>query len=395
FDEAHMYRDGFTFSIMRALMEILQKSNIPFVVMTATMPESLEKSLFENIPISDNQILLGSTSISSNLKISIYDTPLYSDSNVNIPDDILEKIKRHKTLIVVNQVKRAQEIYEDIKSRLELNDNQIVLLHSRFTRADREIHEKKAISLIPHKKDGRIVVPEDVGIVISTQVLEAGIDFSAELLLTELAPADSLIQRAGRCARYEGESGEMVIFPIEEENKGHLPYEKEHLSKTLRWLKQNKDFNIRNFEQVCRFVDETLDYQANDYEARDTLIDLYECVLYADDKPQNIQLRDGKPITLVVVDISLGEGHKKENRIRDAIQKTNIRDNSINVDIGVGWKLLKNGILELELNFDSEKGKWDFSEIKKDISPFRYYLLEKENYDQLKGIIPDASSFII
>ncbi|MEO0190259.1 MAG: DEAD/DEAH box helicase, partial [candidate division WOR-3 bacterium] len=37
FDEAHMYRDEFTFAIMRALMEILHKSNIPFIVMTATM----------------------------------------------------------------------------------------------------------------------------------------------------------------------------------------------------------------------------------------------------------------------------------------------------------------------------------------------------------------------
>jgi len=45
------------------------------------------------------------------------------------------------------------------------------------------------------------------------------------------------------------------------------------------------------FNQVCSFVNETLDYQANDYEARDTLIDLYECVLYADSEPRNIQLR--------------------------------------------------------------------------------------------------------
>ena len=55
FDEAHMYRDSFTFSIMRALMEILHKSHIPFMVMTATIPESLEKSLFENINLSDEQ----------------------------------------------------------------------------------------------------------------------------------------------------------------------------------------------------------------------------------------------------------------------------------------------------------------------------------------------------
>jgi len=59
-----------------------------------------------------------------------------------------------------------------------------------------------------------------VSIVVSTQVLEAGIDFSAELLLTESAPADCLVQRAGRCARYEGEEGEMIIFPVDDE-KGY------------------------------------------------------------------------------------------------------------------------------------------------------------------------------
>lgn len=393
FDEAHMYKDGFTFSIMRALMEILHKSRIPFVLMTATMPESLEKSLFEDIPISDSQKLIGNIPMDSALKITFKDNPLYLDGTINISEGVLEKIHKHKTLIVVNQVKRAQKIYEEVKSSLDLADEQIVLLHSRFTRIDRKNHEDRAISLIPHKEEGKIIVPKGVGIVVSTQVLEAGIDFSAELLLTELAPADSIIQRAGRCARYEGEKGEMIIFPVEDD-KGHLPYEKEHLLKTLEWLQKKKNFNIKNFKEVCSFVDEILDYQANDYEARDTLIDLYECVLYADDRPTNIQLRDGKPVTLVVVDLSKGEGRKKEERIRDAIQKTNIRDDSISIDFGVGWKLLKDGILKYRLNFDEEKGEWDFIEVR-DVSPFRYYLLEKDNYDQLKGVIPDASSFII
>jgi CRISPR-associated endonuclease/helicase Cas3 len=51
FDEAHMYRDPFTFSVMRALMEILYEGNIPFVVMTATMPKGLEMSLLRGFPI--------------------------------------------------------------------------------------------------------------------------------------------------------------------------------------------------------------------------------------------------------------------------------------------------------------------------------------------------------
>lgn len=46
FDEAHMYHDKFTFAILKALFEILHASRIPYVVMTATLPKTLEESLF-------------------------------------------------------------------------------------------------------------------------------------------------------------------------------------------------------------------------------------------------------------------------------------------------------------------------------------------------------------
>lgn len=392
FDEAHMYRDSFTFSIMRALMEILYKSHVPFVLMTATMPESLEKSLFENIPLFDNQKIIGNIELNSTLKITIEKDPLYSNNEVNISNSLLNKIKNHRTLIVVNQVKRAQKIYKELKKQLELSDDQIVLLHSRFTRIDKESHEKKALSLIPHKEEGKIIIPKNVGIVVSTQVLEASIDFSAELLLTELAPADSLVQRAGRCARYEGEKGEMIIFPVEE-NKGYLPYKKELLSKTLEWLKNNQNFNIKNFDKVCSFVNDTLDYKANDYEARDTLIDLYECVLYADTEPKNIQVRKSKPVTLIVVDFSIGEGRKEKDIIKNSIRKTNLRENSIDTDIGIAWQLFKNKILKYRFKYDIESKNWDYEEIR-DIQPFDMYIIEKNNYDKNIGIKNDSSYFI-
>ncbi|WP_028841626.1 CRISPR-associated helicase Cas3' [Thermodesulfobacterium hveragerdense] len=393
FDEAHMYRDEFTFSIMRALMEILYRSNIPFVVMTATMPKSLEESLFERIELSDEQKIFVDIPFSSKIDIKLHDNPLISNEDINLSDDLLEKIKTKKTLIVLNQVKRAQKVYEKIRSRLELSDEQIVLLHSRFTKVDRIEHEGKAFSLIPHKENGEIIIPEGTGIVVSTQVLEAGIDFSAELLLTELAPADSLVQRAGRCARYEGQSGEMIVFQVDDVDRGYLPYEKESLDKTWEWLKDNPDFNIKNSVQVCQFVDNILNYKANDYEAADTLIDLYECVLYADTEPRNIQLREGKPITIVVVDFSIGEGRKKEDRIKNAIKNVNVRENSMNLDIGIGRSLRNKEILSLMLKYDPDKKEWTYEEVR-EIVPFRMYILDSNYYDKKKGVIPDDSIFI-
>ncbi|MCD6318589.1 CRISPR-associated helicase Cas3' [Candidatus Aerophobetes bacterium] len=382
FDEAHMYRDGFTFSIMRAMFEILHNANIPFVVMTATMPESLEKSLFENIkPEESQKVVSAGFNLDNQLDISIEKEPIYKDNEVNISNALLDKIGNKKTLIVLNQVKRAQEVYKELKRQLDFGNDEIILLHSRFTVKDKKEHENCAIKLLKNKKRG---------VIVSTQVLEVGMDFSADLLLTELAPADSLVQRAGRCARYKNEKGEIIIFPVED-GKGHLPYEKNHLEKTIGWLEKNKSFNIKDFSEVSKFVD-ILDYKADDYAARDSLIDLYESVLYADTRPQNIQVREGKSVNLFMVDFAKGEGKKKEEIIRDAVMKTEYKENSITVDIKTAWGLIKKGIPLLEWDWSKEKSEKREKEVA--IVPFKTYILESSNYDSEIGVKNDES-FII
>lgn len=411
FDEAHMYRDGFTFSVMRALMEILYESKIPYVVMTATMPESLESSLFEYIGISAERQITGGDVVNSSLKITLHNELLYSNNEVNISNELLEIIRSKKTLIVLNQVKRAQRVYEEIKKRLDLNEKEIVLLHSRFTRADRIRHEETALSLITHREEGKLVVPEGTGIVVSTQVLEAGIDFSAELLLTEIAPADALVQRAGRCARYEGERGEMIIFPVEED-RGHLPYENEHLTKAFDWLQTNNNFNIKNFDEVSSFINQTLDYRANDFEATDTLIDLYECVLYADVKPENIQLRKDKSAKVIVVEPMVGEKRKEseetqvENGLKKIIENGKLGDFTFALDIKVLFGCFKKGLIKYELKWEEKddrfhpkvenlkvnKNKPNEEDIR--IAPFKTYVLESSNYDSEIGVKGDEAEFI-
>ena len=381
FDEAHMYRDGFTFSMMRAILEILHNTKIPFVVMTATIPRSLEESLFENIELQEDQKII-SEGLNLNNKIDIHfeREPIYKDNEVNIPDLLLEKIKDKKTIIVLNQVKRAQDVYKELRKQLCCGEDEIVLLHSRFTIKDRREHEARAIKFLKDKKRG---------IVVATQVLEVGMDFSAELLLTEIAPADSLVQRAGRCARYENEKGEMIVFPVEDNNKGYLPYEKSHLERTKKWLEENKDFNIKNFSRVSEFVD-ILDYKADDYAARDSLVDFYEQVLYADSKPENIQVREGKIVNLIVVDFAKGEGRRKEDRIKDAVKKTDYKENSLAIDIKTAWSLIKKGVSLYEWQWGKERvGKRENV-----VVPYKTYILESSDYDPHLGIKGDES-FII
>ena len=104
-----------------------------------------------------------------------------------------ELVARHQpgtlTLAVLNTVDRATATWRSL-DRLA-PEAEVVLLHSRYRPADRNDHSAAALS--PPGPTGKIVV--------STQVLEAGIDLSSALLFTEAAPWPSIVQRAGRCNR--------------------------------------------------------------------------------------------------------------------------------------------------------------------------------------------------
>ena len=93
------------------------------------------------------------------------------------------------TLAVFNTVDRAVSVWRQLRKLKTPAD--VVLLHSRYRPEDRRRHTETALS--PPGNKGKIVV--------STQVLEAGIDLSASVLFTEAAPWPCIVQRAGRCNR--------------------------------------------------------------------------------------------------------------------------------------------------------------------------------------------------
>ena len=112
----------------------------------------------------------------------------------------------HMTLVIVNQVKRAQELYERVRKMLAARKGRVpelALLHSRFRPQDRE-REMARISDTDSQSDI---------IVIATQAVEAGVDISAAVMFTELAPWASMVQRFGRAnRRAEVEGGAHVYW---------------------------------------------------------------------------------------------------------------------------------------------------------------------------------------
>jgi CRISPR-associated endonuclease/helicase Cas3 len=129
------------------------------------------------------------------------------------------------TLVIVNTVERAADLYELLKA--QAGGTAVHLIHSRF-----RPHERQGWKPILSKEN------TSTRIIISTQVVEAGVDFSAQVLFTELAPWASLVQRFGRCARYPDEAGRVYWMDLPTDSEFARPYEREELERAHARLRE-------------------------------------------------------------------------------------------------------------------------------------------------------------
>ena len=152
------------------------------------------------------------------------------------------------TLIVLNRVVRAREVYQALQ-KLKVPADGLALVHSRFRPGDRQRHEK---ILRPDKTDPAWNTDR---IVVATQAVEAGIDVSARVLVTELAPWSSLVQRFGRCNRYgEWPEGTDVFWidlrPKDDKDELNLPYARAELIKARELLEPLSDVGPQSLSAV-------------------------------------------------------------------------------------------------------------------------------------------------
>lgn len=147
----------------------------------------------------------------------------------DIAEFVLSKhIEGDFTLVVVNQVKRAQDVYKALMGKGRTMEN-TVLLHSRYRETDRKANLEKM-------KQGK----EKDMIAVSTQVVEAGMDISASILISELAPWSSMVQRFGRCNRF-GKQQSSSIYWIDIDGDNISPYDSEDLKASRRLLECTED----------------------------------------------------------------------------------------------------------------------------------------------------------
>ena len=127
--------------------------------------------------------------------------------------------KEGPTLVVLNTVRRAVEVSKALRRDQTLKGagTDIRLAHSRFRPSERQAWREEFLNR-------EVCGPDTNRIIVSTQVVEAGVDMSAPLLITELAPWPSLVQRFGRCARWGGRGHVIVADFGHDTDKKAAPY---------------------------------------------------------------------------------------------------------------------------------------------------------------------------
>lgn len=179
FDEIHAY-DPKVFAQIIIILEFITKYlNSKVMIMTATLPSFLKNKIQHSI--GDYTEIHASEELYHNFtRHKVHLTEGDISSNISIIIDSLNSGK--KILVVCNTVKQAQLIFRELKYENSL------LFHGYFNNRDRFIKEKQ-------------IMESDLRLLIGTQSIEVSLDIDYDIIYTEPAPLDALIQRFGRVNR--------------------------------------------------------------------------------------------------------------------------------------------------------------------------------------------------
>lgn len=251
-DEIHTYSDTIQAIVLR-IIEILVKLGCRIHVGTATMPTVLYEKILSLLGGKDNvfEVRLDKNTLRTFDRHKVYKLGSINEA-YNIINETIQK--NQKILVVCNQVKRAQSLYEDISEQYPDVDK--MLIHSRFKRKDRARLENLL------KDDFNNIIGKPC-LVVSTQVVEVSLDISFDVMITECAPIDSLIQRFGRINRKRtpetiGHYKPVYVVAPSEEKSDALPYSVDILKRTFDMLPQ--DGNVMKETEAQSIIDNVYPY---------------------------------------------------------------------------------------------------------------------------------------
>jgi CRISPR-associated endonuclease/helicase Cas3 len=215
-DEVHAY-DLKLMGFLKRFFEICEEMGVRVCLMSASIPNKIKELLgVGNYPLITQKDLFKKKAN----EIMKIETPLEDDFYL-----ILDKFESEKNILVIrNTVKSATSTYEELRE-LGVESTDIVLYHSTFKKGDRT---KKEDLIFKKLKGSKPFV------LVATQIVEVSLDIDFDVMFTDNAPIDSLIQRFGRVNRKKStqRKGDIYIYQV----KNPLPYPEAILDLTFETI---------------------------------------------------------------------------------------------------------------------------------------------------------------
>jgi CRISPR-associated endonuclease/helicase Cas3 len=232
FDEIHAY-DAYTGTLLFHLIRWLRALGSSVILLSATLPPAFRRRLADALgtKIPDQETAYPRLTMFTNggikpQQIHFDADPARKRELVIVPlEPALEAL--HSCLaeklpalgyagVIVNTVQRAQELYrlfgegkvilyEDVVVGKQLSDGtEVHLFHARYPAQERQRREDVILAVYgKNEENGKLIERKGRHILIATQVAEQSLDFDFDLLITDLAPIDLVLQRAGRLWRHQ------------------------------------------------------------------------------------------------------------------------------------------------------------------------------------------------
>ena len=232
FDEIHAYEPGVLAQILVLLQYAVHERGVRVFVMTATLPSFLKKMIAKTL--GEPTEMSATAELYARFRrhrVKILNGQL-PDALDKIRGALSEKITQKigeeakerpkRVLVVCNTVQRAQEVFESLQPYAVHS----ILLHSGFNGEDRA------------KKEAALKADDLPQLLVGTQAIEVSLDIDYDVIFTELAPLDALLQRFGRVNR-AGKKPPCDCFIFSERNKkDRFIYPSDVCERTLAVLRQ-------------------------------------------------------------------------------------------------------------------------------------------------------------
>jgi CRISPR-associated endonuclease/helicase Cas3 len=287
-DEIH----SFSRKMFDNLISFLEHFDIPVLCMTATLPPSRQKEIAEKLSESQRLFVYPTKADRSELEDLKYaeERPRYIIQSCCYDTAYAQAItsfhEGKRVLWVVNTVDRCRESANKLETELNQDTEpkiEVLTYHSRFLLKDRKERHKETIAAFQtDKSELKALWTDKKGVIaVTTQVCEMSLDLDADVLITEIAPISSLVQRFGRCnrssSRQPEERGYIWVYePHDQKNPEKIAYKpydekdiisaQEFLTEVLGEVSQyNLAEKLQEYAKKERYSDQKSDFVNGGY----------------------------------------------------------------------------------------------------------------------------------